>query len=253
MTQGLFVTGTDTHVGKTFASCILIASLRREGINVGVMKPVESGCSIRKGKAYPLDGARLRRAAGTDEPLERITPYALLAPLAPHLAALKEGVVISIQRILDGYSSLARKHRFMLVEGAGGILAPLTVSRSVADLATALELPLLVVAANRLGVLNHTLLTLESAARRGLSVCGVLLNNAQDRKDPSTETNPDTLSRILAQSKVPFWGVLDHFTTAERQRVTGLTLRHGIGWSKARSSLGLTGGSQGSPEVLQKP
>ena len=211
MTPGLFVTGTDTGVGKTTIACVLAAALRTARIDVGVMKPVETGCRTRNESPFPGDGARLRDWSGTRDSLALITPYRYFSPLAPSLAAAAEGGGVSLGNILRRYRELSRRHTFMLVEGIGGILVPLNARAAVADLASRIGLPLLIVAANRLGVINHTLLTVEAAQARGLQIAGVLLNNVSKRGDASSATNRGALAECLGTLGIPFWGVSGHF------------------------------------------
>jgi dethiobiotin synthetase len=239
VTSGLFITGTDTGVGKTAVACVFVASLGQNGIDVGVMKPVESGTSTPAGGPFLSDAERLQRAAETEDPLERITPYSLNKPLAPYVAASAEGISISIERILENYRYLAQRHRFMVVEGAGGIMVPITSRNSVADLAGMFRLPLLIVAPNRLGTINHTLLTVEAAISRKLSVAGVILNNATARGDLSRTTNPDVLEKILKRWDIPFWGTVPYFSRQNRREETAWKFRRHVRWDRIKTSLGL--------------
>lgn len=198
MGAGIFITGTDTGVGKTLAACGLAALFKEMDYRVGVMKPAETGCAEKEGELFPQDAFFLKEASGTEESLEKVCPYRLRAPLAPSVAASKEGVKIDVSRIAQIYSEISAAHDVTLVEGAGGLLVPLLPSFTYADLARVLKLPLLVVAANRLGVINHLLLTLEHASCRGLRVLGYLLNQMENPPSLAAETNRETLRSLTA-------------------------------------------------------
>lgn len=214
--KGLFVTGTDTGVGKTAVTCALVRALRGLGLEVGAMKPVESGCAELHGALVPEDGLALQAAAGGGDPLELVTPYRLRAPLAPGLAAAAEGVDVSFDRIEAALGQLCVRHPDgVLVEGAGGLLVPLEPGlQSVADLAVRLGLPVLVVARPGLGTVNHTALTIEALSLRGLACVGVLLNDAMGAQDPSVATNARTIERV---ADVPVIATLPHLPGAPFQ------------------------------------
>jgi dethiobiotin synthetase len=242
VTSGLFVTGTDTGVGKTTVACVLVAALGQDGFDVGVMKPVESGSSIRTGRTgspFLSDGERLRRAAEATDPLYRITPYSLNEPLAPHVAASVEGISISMETILKNYRYLAQRHPFIVVEGAGGILVPITARKSMADLAKILRLPLLIVAPNRLGTINQTLLTVEAAASRRLPVAGVILNNTTNRGDFSRSINPDVLAKLLKRWDIPLLGTVPYFSGRKKKEEAAWKFRRHVRWERLKAFLGL--------------
>jgi dethiobiotin synthetase len=190
--RGLFVTGTDTGVGKTEVAVALVAGLRARGLDVGAMKPAQSG--IEDG--LPSDADRLRAAAGGGDPPGLVCPYALRAPLAPAVAARLEGVSISLDHVLACARELAARHQALVVEGAGGLLVPLTEGHTYADLAVALGLPVLVVARAGLGTVNHTALTVEALRARRLEVAGVVLNRATPGGDPSEPHNAAAIERL---------------------------------------------------------
>lgn len=207
MAKGIFVTGTDTGVGKTFFTCGLAALLRDSGYSVGVMKPAETGCSEKDGKLFPEDAVRLKEASGCEVPLEKICPYQLREPVAPSLAAERQGVKIDVDRLAGTYNEINSTHDITLVEGAGGLLVPLLPSYTYADLARLLKLPLIVVAPNRLGVINHLLLTLEHASCKGLRVLGYILNQMDSQPSLAAETNREALFTLTA---VPCAGELPY-------------------------------------------
>ena len=186
--RGYFVTGTDTGVGKTFVTAGLAAALRARGRDVAVLKPVQSG-------------ALADDASGDAALLNADCVYAFRTPLAPLVAARMEGKKIELEPILERARKLEREHEVLLVEGAGGLLVPLSEDLDVAGLAAALGLPLIVVARAGLGTVNHTLLTIEVARARGLEVAGVVLNGDSDE---STGDNPAMIearstARVLAR------------------------------------------------------
>lgn len=208
MGSGILITGTDTRVGKTFVGCGLAALLRNSGRRVGVMKPAETGCIERDGKRFPQDAVHLKKASRSDLPLERICPYQLKEPLAPSVAAEREEIIIDIDRLMTLYEEIRSTHDVTIVEGAGGLMVPILPSYTYADLARVLKLPLIVVAANRLGVINHLLLTLEHAACKGLRVLGYVLNRVDKDASLALDTNRETLFTLTS---VPCLGELPYF------------------------------------------
>jgi dethiobiotin synthetase len=213
---GLFITGTDTGVGKTCVGALIARSLVRSGRRVGVYKPAASGCR-REGETLVSDDAvALWNAAGRPGDLEHVCPQRFAAPLAPHLAARQEGRQLDTDLLGRGIEYWRGRAEIILVEGAGGLMSPLGEDRYVADLAAEFGFPLVVVSRNVLGTINHTLQTLIAAAtfRQGLSVAGVVLNHTTppSADDVSLATNRRELAArcvapILAEVA---WGC-DHF------------------------------------------
>ncbi len=189
---GIFITGTDTGVGKTHVTCEIARVLRNEGIDVGVMKPVETGAI-----AGADDHLRLAEAAAVSDPPELICPYLLREPLAPSVAARIEGKTIRAGVIKKAFQKLLRRHKVVLVEGAGGLMVPLKGKYTYAELIKELSLPVVVVAADRLGVINHTLLTCETLVQKGLQLTGVVLNRMPEFQDQSARYNFELLRRLL--------------------------------------------------------
>jgi dethiobiotin synthetase len=189
--RGFFVAGTDTGVGKTAITAALARVLSAQGFSVGVVKPVQSG-----NRAADPDGDAmlLRRLAGVEDAPEEICPYAFAAPLAPLVAARLEAREVDMGRVLTAVDLIAARHDVVLVEGAGGLLVPVGLSWTIADLALKLSLPLVIVARAGLGTVNHTLLTLEAARSRGLDVAAVVLNGQRADADESSVTNPDLIA-----------------------------------------------------------
>lgn len=207
MGGGVFITGTDTGVGKTFIACGLAALLRDCGYRVGVMKPAETGCAERDGELFAEDAVRLQAASGCREPIEKISPYRLRDALAPSVAAERAGLKIDIDQLMTTYHEIESTHDVTLVEGAGGLMVPLLPSFTYADLVRVLKLPLIVVAANKLGVINHLLLTLEHASCKGLRVLGYVLNQIEQQPSLAGETNREVLSTLTS---VPCLGEISY-------------------------------------------
>ena len=159
MSRGFFITGTDTGVGKTLVACGLAVAFKEAGFKVGVMKPAESGCRNEKGHLVPQDATFLKAAAGSNESIERICPYRLGVPVAPSVAAAHASIQIRPDFLVRLCHDMGATHDLMIVEGAGGLLVPLLSNYTYADLARELGLAVLVVVGNRLGAINHALLT----------------------------------------------------------------------------------------------
>lgn len=193
---GLFVTGTDTGVGKTYAACALLRALRARGHDVGAMKPVETGVGVEG----PEDARKLAAAAGSGDPLDEVCPQRFALPAAPAVAAAAEGRCVDLRAVRDAFARLRERHRFLLVEGAGGLLVPVTEEASMADLAAELGLPLLVVARAALGTINHTLLTLRAARERGLRVAGLVVSHADGVLSQADAANLGALRREVGRA-----------------------------------------------------
>ena len=202
--QGIFITGTDTGVGKTIVSAVLARLLKQRGLNVGVMKPVTSGCIDRDGKPVSEDAELLAWGAGTDPGDPDAAPYLLKEPAAPCVAASMEGKRIDFGLLRAAFDRLASRHEYVIVEGAGGLMVPLAGGLLVADLAARLELPLLVVARPNLGTVNHAVLTCYTARQLGLTVKGVIINNFPEHPDRAEESAPHLIDSL---SGAPLLGV----------------------------------------------
>jgi dethiobiotin synthetase len=189
------VTGTDTGVGKTVVSCALLAMLRGRGWRVQGMKPVETGIAFDDPHS---DAHRLRAAAGSEAPLDRVRPVRLAEPLAPWVAAARSGTALSTDALDASFGRLADGAQAIVVEGAGGVLVPITERETFLSLFRRWSLDVVVVAANRLGCLNHTLLTVQAVQAAGLVVRGVVLNDvAPHHTDLAQDTNLATLRALL--------------------------------------------------------
>jgi len=190
----LGVTGTDTGVGKTVIATALVGLLRGQGLRVAAMKPVETGVV----PGVPSDAERLRAAAGDVDPLRDVCPVTFAEPLAPLVAAQRARRVVDLDALEIAFARLTRDRDAIVVEGAGGLLVPLTAQLSYADLFARWRLDVVIVAENRLGALNHTLLTVSAARSAGLRVRGVVLNSTGAREhDLAMETNLASLRELL--------------------------------------------------------
>ncbi len=215
--RGLFVTGTDTGVGKTAVTAALALFLRSRGLRVAAVKPVETGVEDPSGLGR--DGRLLRWAAGSDAATERISPFRLRAPLAPAVAAEEEGVRIDPVTLTRDVLSEAQGCDYLLVEGAGGLMVPLRGGYLMADLARDLGLPLLVVARTGLGTINHTLLTVFAARTLELPLAGFLLNGMPAEPDAASACAPHTLASLASADLL---GVLPWIEGDEQARAEAL-------------------------------
>jgi dethiobiotin synthetase len=205
VTRGVFVTGTDTGVGKTFAACVLIHALRSQGLRVAPMKPVAAG-AIRHGRGFANeDTLALAAAAGPHAPPPgMLTPVLLQQAMAPHIAAEREGRVITLAPVLEARERVAAAADFLVVEGVGGWQVPLGPSLDTVDLARAMALPVILVVGLRLGCLNHALLTAAAIAASGLA-CKGWIANAIEPDMPGREEN---IAALVARLPAPLLGQL---------------------------------------------
>jgi dethiobiotin synthetase len=242
--NGVFVTGTDTGVGKTVVAAALAAWCRARGIDVGVMKPVASGGRwVRDGARRRLvsdDALALARASGAHDPWALVNPVCFREPIAPWAAARRERRKIEAAALGRAFAELAGRHEFMIVEGAGGLLLPISDTETMGDLAARFSLPLLVVARAGLGTQNHTLMTLACARASRLPVSGVMVNHAAPPRRGRLDrvivrSNLEALSRLAG---VPVSGPLP-FTRAAARDDGARWLDRGLGSRAVGRLLGL--------------
>ena len=196
--RGLFVTGTDTGVGKTVVAGAIVAALRARGERVAAFKPVVTGVDEPAEPGWPHDHELLAAAAGVAA--EAVAPHVFGPPVSPHLAAELAGVELDLDAIVMAASAAAAEAgaSVLVAEGVGGLLVPLTARHSVRDLAVALGFPLVVAARPGLGTINHTLLTLEAARAAGLAVAGVVMSPWPERPSVLQRSNRATVARLGA-------------------------------------------------------
>lgn len=204
MPKGFFVTGTDTGVGKTWITLGLMRGLRTRGLKVAGMKPVASGCVPGPAGLRNEDALRIQAQASVPVDYETINPYAFAPAIAPHIAAAESGVCIDIARIRRAYDGLAALADCVVVEGVGGWMVPLNERDTVADLAQALALPVVLVVGVRLGCINHALLTADSILRQGCILAGWVANVV----DAGCERIQENVAALEARLAAPLLGVV---------------------------------------------
>jgi dethiobiotin synthetase len=205
--KGIFITGTDTGVGKTVVASALARLLHVNGVNVGVMKPVTSGCKEENGHLVSEDAVLLAWSAGVAGADPDMAPYKFRLPIAPSEAAKREGVRIDFRLIADSFARLSSRYDFIIVEGAGGLMVPLSGELLLADLVRHLSLPIIVVARPDLGTINHTLLTCFAARQLGIAVKGVIINNYPEKPGIAEESAPNLIASLAG---APLLGILPH-------------------------------------------
>ena len=196
--RAVFVTGTDTGVGKTVVACALVRGFRALGARVAVMKPVASGSDPTPQGLRNADALALIEAAGTSAPYAQVNPYCFEPAVSPHIAAKEAGIAVDLGTIMGNFEQLAMGSDWVVVEGAGGWLAPVSDARSMADLARVLKIPALLVVGVRLGCLNHAALTRAAIDRSGVGFAGWVANHI-DAAMARVPENLATLTRLLGE------------------------------------------------------
>jgi dethiobiotin synthetase len=194
----VFVTGTDTEVGKTFVATAMVRSLVQAGHRIAGMKPVAAGADPTPTGPQNSDAVALKAAANVTASYELVNPYCLEMPASPHIAAASEGISIKLAPIVQAFGQLTRTSDLVVVEGAGGWLAPINETETMADIAAALDLPVVLVVGLRLGCLNHALLTAEAIEARGLTCAGWVGNHVLPRFEHAAENLATLQARLAA-------------------------------------------------------
>ena len=217
LTNGVFITGTDTGVGKTVITAALAWTLIQAGKKVAVMKPVQTGTGL----PGPTDIEYVESVLGTKYEPDDVCIYRFRDPISPLAASALAGIKIDTAKIDKAFRTLCSKHDTVIVEGAGGLLVPIREDYLMADLASDLCLPLLIVTRPGLGTLNHTALTVESARKRGLDVIGIVINRFPTSPGLAERTNPELIARMTG---VPIAGVFpsDPSLSVEEGRTGGI-------------------------------
>jgi dethiobiotin synthetase len=207
----VFVTGTDTGVGKTFISVALIELLQQQGLTVAGMKPIASGCEMTTDGLRNDDALALNQHADGDLPYELINPYAFEPAIAPHIAAQQAGIEIELDKIRQNYTLIKQQVDAVVVEGAGGWLVPLNHEQTMADLAVFLDLPIILVVGIRLGCINHALLTVKAIESTGLKFQGWIANH------PEVSEQSEEIVKTLKQFiKAPCLGNIPDLNAKEK-------------------------------------
>lgn len=221
-----FVTGTDTGVGKTLVTAALCATLVARGVKAAAFKPLESGCAPQpRGLGRHLkraDALFLKKMAGMSESVDEINPYFFREALAPGIAAEREGRKISFTRIRQGLDALRRKYDVVFVEGAGGLMVPVSGRKTNVDLITFINCPVIVVARLGLGTINHTLLTLHHLRQDHIAIAGVILNETVPRTTIAEKTNPEALKK----RSVPVVGIFPFLKKRTRKKMIATTKKN---------------------------
>ncbi len=206
MSKGFFITGTDTGVGKTVVAGGLAAMLKSKGVDVGVMKPVATGGKEIDGRVVSDDALFLMDIIDCPDPYDLVNPICLVPALAPTVAARLSNKVINMETVWNSFEVLRARHEFMIIEGIGGLLVPLSDNFYVADMAKRMNLPLIIVSKPGLGAINHTLLTVTCARNKGLKIEGIIINNPNETCEAMAEkTNPFEIENC---SGIPILGII---------------------------------------------
>jgi dethiobiotin synthetase len=216
--RGLFITGTDTGVGKTLVACALIHAIAATGRRVVGMKPVAAGARAGVQGLLSEDVELLLAAGNVNVPRSQVNPYCFVPAIAPHLAARASGISIELARIVAAYRQLAAVADLVVVEGTGGFHVPLNAHEDTADLAWRLGLPAVLVVGMRLGCLNHSLLTAQAIRARGLKLAGWIAN----RIDPSMAFATENVTALAERLAAPLLGEIEFMVVPDSQRIAAL-------------------------------
>ncbi|WP_028775756.1 dethiobiotin synthase [Shimazuella kribbensis] len=221
MAIGLFITATDTEVGKTVITAGLALALKKKGFQVKIMKPIQSGHSRDDPDG---DGMKLKTWSHLSDPIDEIILYSFSQPVAPSLAADLEGETIDLTHISTIYQQIQKTADFVLIEGAGGLLTPVTRNEMIVDLIKRLKTPILIVARTSLGTVNHTLLTKKVAEQYDLPICGVILNEMEQvRQDPSIPYNQSLIEHF---GQMEILGNIPHLPSLTSEKLEKSFLEH---------------------------
>ncbi len=212
--KGLFVTGTDTGVGKTVVAAGLARLARRRGLKAAGVKPVETGCLLRDGSLYPEDGAFLAAASDNELTLDHVAPFRFSLPASPARAAAMEDRKLNVSDLVEHVTALEDYADFLIVEGAGGLMVPIQEDLMMIDLVERLGYPVLLVGRTRLGTVNHTLLSVSALRVRNINIAGIVLSCSHPEAGPEEEYTPRDIARFAKDIPV----VLLPFLNAEASK-----------------------------------
>jgi len=208
MNRGFFITGTDTDVGKTVVTAGLLATLRKRGYDIGLMKPFQTDFIEAEGRLLSPDLEFVLKFVDLETDYDLMNPIRLREPLAPSVAAEVEGVEIDLTKVDRAYEELLELHQGLIVEGAGGLMVPLAKNFLTPDLVKSFELPIIIVARPNLGTINHTVLTVKVARELGIKVLGVIINGLKEAEAGVAEkTNPEVIAEL---ADVPILGIVPY-------------------------------------------
>jgi len=209
VTKGFFITGTDTDVGKTWVTVALMRFFKNQGLSVIGLKPVAAGCKWQDGQLKNDDALLLQQNSSINLPYQTVNPYAFEQPVSPHLAAM--GLSVQLDVIVQIFNKIKHSGDVVLMEGAGGWLAPLNDVDDIADLAKLIQLPVIVVVAIRLGCINHTRLTVQAIQMAGLACAGWIAVCL----DPEMAMQKENITTISHKVSIPLLGVMPYSEKAD--------------------------------------
>lgn len=206
MSKGFFITGTDTDIGKSWCAAALISKLQQQGLSVSGMKPIASGCVETAEGLRNDDALLLQQLSSNPVPYSEMNPYAFKPAIAPHIAAEQAGICIDLASIKQHFEFISSSSDYTIVEGVGGWLVPLNRQQTIADLATALELPVIMVVGMRLGCINHALLTANQIRQSGNQLAGWIANTI----DPTMSELQNNVDTLIEMIDAPHLGTTPH-------------------------------------------
>lgn len=221
-TNGLFITGTDTGVGKTVVAAGLVRLFRNRGIRCVAVKPVETGCRLKDGMLHPEDGTVLVDASEGDISLDECVPLRFSLPASPARAAAMEGARLHVDDLVEHVRTLAESVDLIAVEGAGGLMVPIEQGLMMIDLMERLAYPVMLVARTRLGTVNHTLLSVEALQRRGIEIAGIVLSGLETSVGPEEQFTPKDIARFATDVPIVVLPYLSREIVADPERIASV-------------------------------
>jgi len=219
--KGYFITGTDTGVGKSLCAAGLLEAFKQQGLSTIAMKPVASGCEETAEGLRNEDALLLMQYMTAEADYIEINPYAFIPPMAPHLAAAREGLTINSESLVEQARQLSGRAERIVIEGAGGWLAPLNETQSFADLAVKLEIPVILVVGVRLGCLNHALLTYENMQQRGVTIAGWIANTGLAETEDCLDI-AENIASLVSRISAPLLGTLPRVENQQIEKIAPL-------------------------------